>query len=230
MAYGKDSLAPLIGGSGGSARSSSNLPGGAGGGAILIASSGNITLDSTGGIFANGGETLSSLSGNGSGGGIRLIAHAVSGSGILRALGGTFGTNDGGAGRIRIDGGSGSIDSEPPISRGPVGPIFPQSPARLRATTVGGNAVPIDPQGTVFSGDVGFTAEGPVEIGIEALNVPVGLIVTVRIVQKDGSNSFVIFSTPLEGTFELSNATATAAESEFLPPGPYEVYLSLQLP
>ena len=128
-----------------------------------------------------------------------------------------------------MDGGNGLTKCNPPISSGPVGPIFPQAPARLRATTVGGNAVPIDPLGTVFSGDVGFTAEGAVIIEIEAQNVPVGLTVTVRIVQKDGGASFVITSTALAGTFELSTAAATA-DSEFIPPGPYEVHLSLQLP
>ncbi len=231
MAYGTDSIVPLLGGSGGGSNASGGASGGgAGGGAILIASSMNITLESTGGIFANGGDVSfdEAGSGSGSGGGIRLIAHAVSGSGTVCAVGGTTG-NAGGVGRIRVDGGNGLIKCNPQISSGPLGPIFPQAAARLRATTVGGNAVPIDPLGTVFSGDVGFTTDGQVIIGIEAQNVPVGLTVTVRIVQKDGGASFVIFSTPLNGTFEQSTAAATAM-SELIPPGPYEVHLSLQLP
>ena len=145
---------------------------------------------------------------------------------MLRAEGGTTGA-DGGFGRIRVDGGNGLKDSIPPISQGPVGPIFPQAPARLRATAVSGNAVPIDPLATVLSGDVAFTADGPVIIEIEAQNVPVGLTVTVRIVQKDGGADFVFSSDPLAGKFELSNTTVMF---NFSPPGAYEVYLSVQVP
>ena len=72
-----------------------------------------------------------------------------------------------------------------------------------------------------------FAAVGPVTIAIEARNVAVGLTVTVRIVPKTGGTSFVLSSTALAGTFELSTATALL---DFSPPGPYEVYLSLQLP
>ncbi len=232
MVYGTDSIVPLIGGSGGSAPSDGALPGGAGGGAILIASSGDITLNPTGGIFANGGQAVGGFSnaGAGSGGGIRLVANAVLGSGILlHALGGTTG-NDGGDGRIRVDGAKGSeVQGEPEISNGDAGPIFPEAPAPiLRATAVNGIPVPVDPLATVFSGDVAFSAADAVSIAIEAQNVPLPASVTVRIVQADGGVSDVSV-VDLAGKFELSTATALFDFSAH-PPGKWEVHLSVQLP
>lgn len=83
--YGNQSILSLIGGSGGNSPSSCVASGaGAGGGAILIASSGSITLASGSEINADGG----SGAGGGSGGAIRLRSHVVSGTGLLRARGG----------------------------------------------------------------------------------------------------------------------------------------------
>lgn len=81
------SLIPLFGGSGGSGTcgytSQSGDSGGGGGGAIVIASSTNIIVNSTGWITANGGAgtgppASGSYSGYGSGGAIRLVAPYIS--------------------------------------------------------------------------------------------------------------------------------------------------------
>ena len=223
VAYGSVSIVPLIGGSGGGGNSS--IGGGAGGGAILVASSGSIFLpDPAGGISAWGG----SASGGGSGGGIRLVANQISGSGVLRALG----IAGAGAGRIRVEAPDIQLDDigDPPYSFEPIpGPVFPESPApSLRVTAVDGEPVPLDPLATVLTEDVPSTADGPVTIDIEAQNVPVGLTVTVRIVQAFGANEIVVPSTPLAGTFELSTATAEFDFSQVA--GRYEVQLLVELP
>lgn len=232
--YGTTSIVPLIGGSGGSFGSlDGNRAGGAGGGAILIASSGSITLDSTGGLFATGGNASGVNAGGGSGGGIRLIANdTILGSGILRAPGGATGSPfEGGDGRIRVEATSDQLVDRgvPTASTGFPGSVFPDtSVPSLRVTAINGKPIPTDPLATVASPDVAFTAEGPVTIDIEAQNVPVGLTVKVRIVQALGAASFLIPSTPLVDDGK-GGLTATA-EFDFTPPGSFEVQLSVQLP
>ncbi len=236
--YGTASIVPLIGGSGGGARVDGvDWPGGAGGGAILIASSGNISLDSTGGIFAKGGEAVGNLTGSGSGGGIRLIANQISGMGMLRALGGTQ-ANNGGDGRIRVEAEPNGIeldDTGMPLFTtddmpGPVFPGAPDAPAILRVTAVNGKPVPTDPQATVATDDVVFFSDGLVTIEIEVLNSPdaAGMIVNVRIVQGNGGASINVDSTPLA---DDGNGVLTAtAGFNFDPPGKWEVQLSVLLP
>ncbi|MCH8881671.1 MAG: hypothetical protein IID34_17535, partial [Planctomycetes bacterium] len=161
--YGTASIVPLIGGSGGGANlGGSARSGGGGGGAILIASSGDIFLDATGRISANGGNASASPGGSGSGGGIRLIANHVSGMGMLRALGGTNGLA-GGVGRIRVEAPDPGNDIElddngmPPLSPGEPGPVFPGAPgappilrvASLTVTPMIEKSVPTDPLATV---------------------------------------------------------------------------------
>lgn len=235
--YGTDSIVPLIGGSGGSASVALGRSGGAGGGAILIASSTNIFLDSTGGISAKGGEPSdTTYAGSGAGGGIRLIADGmISGQGLLRALGGTNG-NAGGEGRIRVEATSISLvdPGDPPFNWGLPGSVFPEATGpslRVLSVTVApavDTLVPADPLATVLSGDVCFTSSGPVTLNIEAQNVPIGTTVTVRIVNARGLGGQVVTSTPLAGTLALSTATA---EVTFID-GAAEVQLSVsvQLP
>lgn len=225
--YGTPSIEPLIGGSGGGADSNPVTAGGAGGGAILIASSETITL--LGEISANGGVGFS-FGGSGSGGGIRLVANQISGLGMLRALGGTPGAGLGGFGRIRVEATSDMLvdRGDPPFTTSLPGLVFPEADApSLRVTAINGKPVPVDPLATVVSEDVAFTTELPVTIEIEGQNVPLGLFVTVRIVQGLGGASSVILSdTPLEGTLELSTTTAQFT----FPTGAWEVQLSVQLP
>ncbi len=135
---GNNYLVPLVGGSGGGGGllggTLGSVPyggsGGAGGGALLIASSGTITVNGT--ITANGGAGAIGTStggdcgsggipnilyryangygGGGSGGGIRLAANTVTGSGVLTAVGGPVNatcnggcSNAGGNGVVRIE-------------------------------------------------------------------------------------------------------------------------------
>lgn len=135
---GNNYLVPLVGGSGGGGGllggTLGSVPyggsGGAGGGALLIASSGTITVNGT--ITANGGagaigtttggdcgsggvpnilyHYANGFGGGGSGGGIRLAANTVTGSGTLTAAGGQVTTtcgggcsNAGGNGVVRIE-------------------------------------------------------------------------------------------------------------------------------
>lgn len=225
--YGRDSIVPLIGGSGGSFASSFSRPGGAGGGAILISTPEVITL--LGEISANGGNASGGVGGSGSGGGIRLIADEILGSGLLRALGGTTGWA-GGVGRIRVEAnvfGLGDIGI-PEFTMGDPGFVFPASPAPiLRVAFIKGIQVPTDPQATVATGDVAFTSVGSVQIDIEAENVPVPTTVTVRIVQADGAEAAVEM-VDLTGTLEMSTATAFFNFAAF-DPGKWEVQLTVLL-
>ena len=234
--YGTASIVPLIGGSGGGA-GCAQTAGGAGAGAILIGSSGAITLESTGRIFATGGLAgpLNGIcdAGSGSGGGIRLITNIISGTGILRARGGTA-TSAGGFGRIRVEATSNMLEDrgDPPFSTGLPGSVFPEATApSLRVTAVNGKLVPLDPLATVASGDVAFFSDVPVTIDIEALNLPaeaVGMTVNVRIVQAEGGVSTVVPSTPLAD--DGNGGLAATAEFDFVPVGRWEVQLSFQLP
>jgi hypothetical protein len=102
---------------------------------------GNITIDGT--ITSNGGngggagtETSSGGGGGASGGAIWLQAAgslAVSGTGIITATGGTFGTNasgflgfggGGGDGRIRLDDGNGAITNTGTVTPAPYTTTF----------------------------------------------------------------------------------------------------------
>ena len=175
-----------------------------------------------------GGNASGVRAGGGSGGGIRLITNDISGSGLLRALGGTVG-NPGGKGRIRVEASTYDLDDfgDPqfPIIT-VLGDVFPD-PATgpiLRATFVNNTSVPADPEATVRSADVVFTAEGTVTIEIEAENVPLDSIVKVRIVRAFGTSTQVLFSTALKGSFDLS--TATVQDVTFVN-GASEVQLSV---
>jgi hypothetical protein len=89
--YGNEQILPLIGGSGGAPAGIANYRGGGGGGAILIATSGTLTVDGT--IIARGGNgygTSTYGSGCGSGGAIRLLATTLNGAGTLSAMGGVY--------------------------------------------------------------------------------------------------------------------------------------------
>jgi hypothetical protein len=218
VTYGNIEVLPLIGGSGGSAPNITTKPGAAGGGAILIASSGVITLDLGGQILANGGGAPSagSSGGAGSGGAIRLLADKVAGLGLLRAEGGVangFASGDGGEGRIRVE--ADSIDiTDPGIPLATFdlapGPIFPGASApTLTATMIMGEVVPADPLAGIQTTDLVVADSAAVTIEIEATNIPAGTTVEVVLV-PDGGPGQVVLSTPLAGDLTLSTATAQA--------------------
>ncbi|MEZ6183849.1 MAG: hypothetical protein R3F62_02440 [Planctomycetota bacterium] len=220
-AYGSRFGFPLLGGSGGGGGGTGapNGPGGgAGGGALLIASSGSISIAGT--VNASGGAAGSNGAGRGSGGTIRLMAPTVT-----LASGGTLNVNGGlttgtaaSAGRIRIEGFTRTLEgSVLPLSSASYstpGLVFPPANApTVRVTQVAGQALPTSPTGSVITPDVTINQAGPVQIDVAATNIPPGTQVTVRVVPENG--------TPLNLTATLSGtqASSTAQINASLPSG-----------
>jgi hypothetical protein len=190
-------LVPLVGGFGGDGGETRS--GGAGGGAVLIASSTTITVN--GSIIAEGGN---SLDGKGGGGGaIRLVAPIINGTaGLLSARGGQPQGTDG---RIRFEAldnqFAGSLNGTPFAVGKPFGLFLPPNPpAFVRVVSIGG--VP------VTTPDLTINQPGPVAVAIEARFIPRGTVLQLEFF-SEGGNSQTIATTPLDGTFELSHATAS---------------------
>jgi hypothetical protein len=196
--YGNAGILPLIGGSGGSATTNAvGYGGGAGGGAILIAA--NDTIRVTGTISAQGGignTYIMTDAGCGSGGGIRLISDVVISTGTIRAAGGN-GDRFGGAGRIRVEANTITVNPTNPnfTALTPLGvddPVLwaPTDAPTLVVTTINGEPVPADPTGefTTPPGDVNLAATGPVEVVVNAANVPITSSVLVRLIPKSGED------------------------------------------
>lgn len=225
-AYGNASLSSLIGGSGGGGGCGGTYSvggtggaGGGGGGALLIASSGTITVSGT--IYANGGGggaggTYGSYGGGGAGGAIKLMANVIDGNGPLQATGADTISN----GRIRLEATtltrtSGTTPaysySSSPSS------VFPQNLPSLSISGIGGSSAPSSPAGNYSSPDivlpVGTT--NPVNITVQASNIPVSTSVSLTIQPQAGAASTT--TAVLAGTDQLSSATASASLSTTLP-------------
>jgi hypothetical protein len=241
--YGVPTVFPLIGGSGGGGGMGGNISdgpgGGGGGGAILIASSGTINfssqLASVRAVAGNGSVLVvdtvtgqSVHSGCGSGGAIRLIANTMSGGQIetrdLNCSITTLGTATGGSsGRVRLEAFNlGNITSFPAASRGTPGqvpalpgPNFP----KVQITSIGGAAVPPNPQATFLSvPDTSLdpnSTPNPVTVDLQASNVSLGTVIAVSVVTEGFTTATTVNSTPLAGTLASSTATASVT----LPPG-----------
>ncbi len=212
-AYGNPSLVPLIGGSGGGgcagSTTSSCFGGGGGGGAILIASSGTITV--TGSITANGGEGYDAA-GGGSGGAIRLIANTISGNGTITAQGGELiHSNKGGEGRIRLEAytNNRTAGTDPVYTYSQPGSVFVPNMPVLQITSVAGVDVPANPTGSYSQPDILLpdTTANPVTVNLSASNIPVGTTVTVSVLPQYGAVTNV--TTTLSGIDE-SSTTASA--------------------
>lgn len=189
--YGNAFLQPLVGGSGGggggSTEDAKGGNGSGGGGAILIASSRDIIV--SGGIRANGGPRQHSgvsWGGRGSGGGILLRADRISGAGALRAVGTDEGNDNG---RIRLEAFdrnfSGSSRPGPVYSVPVSGPDYNQG-GTLSITRIAGQNVQQPPGGSLVNPDVIFTQTGPVEITVNAVGIPDGTAVNLRVTTADG--------------------------------------------
>ena len=231
--YGTISLLPLIGGSGGGgAGSYPSQPGctgggGGGGGAILIASSGTITL--TGDIFANGGigGEPNVSGGGGSGGAIRLVANTLTGTnGSLLAAGGRGGTNaaaggNGSDGYIRMEaydrrsfnpGISGAF-----FSYATPNPVAQPNAPRLRISSVGGVAAPTAPLGALHAAPdiiLPTTQTNPLEVVIEGANIPLGTLLDVVMTPERGTRV-----TTRTGGLTGTEAASTTRASISLPVG-----------
>ncbi|MFH1279224.1 MAG: hypothetical protein ABIK65_12695 [Candidatus Eisenbacteria bacterium] len=202
--YGNARVLPLIGGSGGGATTNSaGYGGGAGGGAILIAADESILI--SGMVSANGGvgnNYIASVGGSGSGGGIRLISDMITSNGTIRAAGGVN-SRPGGAGRIRVEGNTVTVNPTNPnfTVLTPLGvddPVIwaPADAPTLVVVTINGESVPVDPNGefTTPPGDVNLAALGPVDVVVNATNVPIASTVKVRLIPKSGIDLNVVAS------------------------------------
>lgn len=233
VTYGTHLLLPLVGGSGGGGGGAKvnarGGPGGGGGGAILIASSTAIRFGPQGAINARGGAGLFGFDGGGgggAGGAIRLIANTISGGGALNVQGGgcfncgLVGGN-GGFGYIRVEAFDSSTynpdSSGRQVSFGVPNPVTLPNAPQLRIASVAGVPAPASPVGSLYGPTdivVPATQTNPVEVAIEASNVPVGKVVQVTLIPPIGTPS-TVNSGPLAGTQEASSATASVT----LPPG-----------
>ena len=217
--YGNAGGLPLIGGSGG-AGSGGCEGGGAGGGALLIVAQGTIRLNGV--IVADGGNAAQWGAG-GSGGLVRLIANRVEGAGAMYARGGwsrdSLGT--GGSGRIAIFCNENALSSvgDPayevfqPIV-GPA-PLWPDSAApRVRPSRLIIDGTPLllpdDPRASFAFpfADAQFDTFEPVELHVEAENVPLDWAMLVRVVPVHGSSVSVALTPLPGGTVEASTWTA----------------------
>ena len=211
--YGNLFILPSMGGSGGGGTTFSNpgAGGGAGGGAILIASSTSIKV--LGFIKSNGGNGPYAPAG--SGGAIRLLAPTIYGPGKLQAIGGACQgcSSHGGNGRVRIEA---YHYSNPPTIEG-VYRIVTLSPnviflptqmiSSVRVVSIDGVPVPPNPTGSFLVPDTIINKGGPVNLAIQAKNIPLGTVVKLHIFSETGVDQD-INSSPLAGT--LGNSTATA--------------------
>jgi len=222
--YGNERLLPLIGGSGGGGGaggvSFAGSGGGGGGGAILIAVSGTLTVN--GAIRANGGNSGATAGagtggpgGGGAGGGIRLIASTLAGGGAITAQGGSGATNTnnsngggGGVGRIRLEAEimNRSAGTTPQFSFAEPGPVFLTGMPSIRIASVGGTDAPAVPSGTA---DIVLPVDfpNPVDIVVEAFNVPLGNTATVTLAPATG-RAFSVITNALDGTEAASSAMA----------------------
>ncbi|MEW6131395.1 MAG: hypothetical protein AB1757_30480 [Acidobacteriota bacterium] len=237
--YGSSTLLPLIGGSGGggggAATGKNGGGGGGGGGAILIASSGSITFGSGGQINAKGGDggriflaTDGGSGGGGSGGAIRLVANTISapntasldvrgGTGGGQSFGGSINGGNGAVGYLRVEAfdrsGLNLSTSSVPVSFALPNALTVANAPQLRITSVAGVSAPASPLGSLQGQPdviIPTSQTNPVNVVIEATNVPVGLNVQVTVIPANG-NRATVQSNPLNGTDAASSTTASVA-------------------
>lgn len=207
--------------------------GGGGGGAILIAVSG--TLNVTGAILANGGVPVSPTSadgrgshgGAGSGGAIRLIATTITGNGTISAAGGSYGgentslyggsyyvithpgytngSQNGGAGRIRLESETltRTAATSPPYVGGIPSVTFVPGLPTLRIASVAGVAVSATPTGAIA---LPTGTPNPVTVTFTTSGVTVGSSIKLTVNPARGQ-AFSVTSAPTTGTTESATAS-----------------------
>lgn len=219
---GNQFLIPLIGGSGGgggldAGHNTFDPGGGAGGGAILIASSTRIVINGV--VNVNGGDigviTNYGYPGGGSGGAIRLVAPAISGSGLLTANGGSttaplLSPHNGGQGQIRMEASSiafaGSV-------RGVVGESTPfplllptAGPPSAKVVSIAG--VALTPNPNTFP-DITINTTAGVPVVILTHNIPTTATINLTILDENGVADTVIPAPPLGNCDQSNNCTTT---------------------
>jgi hypothetical protein len=226
-------LIPLIGGSGSGGANTTGMfgyGGGAGGGAILIATSGTITINGT--LMANGGAaaysqfTFCNSAQDGSGGSIRLVANTITGgsSAFLTAVGGSTECNSGPCmgyfnGRVRLEtitsptfNGSFCMNSEcTNVSQslpqndfmGNI-PMVPQ--ASVQVTSINGQTITENP--FAFS-DIQIDIGQPVNVVISGNQVPVGTIPTLVILGENADQDLTCSGGLQQGTLPAGQTSCT---------------------
>jgi hypothetical protein len=200
---------PLLGGSGGNGTATGGgfgFGGGGGGGAVLIASSGDVSV--TGSVNASLGFPAAGGSCRGSAGAVRIIGNRVNYSGSLFAEVGRIEACDpastsgtcvqtcsgcGCSGRFSFDCAT---------------PAFVSSLPTLRITSVAGTAAPIEPVGS-YNGDPDIALpEGTtsVNVAVAATGIPPGTMVTIAAVPRLGAKTTANAS--LMGTTMSSTGSA----------------------
>ena len=141
------------------------------------------------------------------------MSPVISGSGFIGARNsGARGANPfGSEGRIRLEAFNhaftGGSFPRPHFSR--PGLVFPPTAVpSVRVTNLAGINVPSNPTGSFDTPDVTINEAGEVLLAIEAQNIPLGTIVKLSLYSEAGPCPLVD-STPLDGTFEQSTATAS---------------------
>lgn len=203
-AYGNIFLLPLIGGSGGGgACSYSSDGGGGGGGAICIAVSG--TLNLSGAIYSQEGQSASG--GGGSGGAIRLVASTIMGQGSIDTSG-----SGGGNGRVRIDATVnnfvGNI-SHATYTQGYQPIILPagQQPY-LSIVSVAGLPAPSNPTGSAATPDVSIAGQvaNPMPVVVQCSNLALNTTITLRISPQTAPE---IYARAVNSSGTQASSTAT---------------------
>jgi hypothetical protein len=228
--YGNLRVLPLVGGSGGGSYGSGAHGGAAGGGALLLATTGTLTID--GSISAEGGNGAvtyfsDARAGAGAGGAVRLIAESIGGGGAILAKGGP--TVRGGDGRIRIEAWySDATWTVSPAARvmPPDDPVLLWLPAgapTVAVVSIASAPVPTDPRAHFEIGEEDVTLDllsGDADIRLETHNVDtVDGIVEVRVTPEHGE-----FYPMIQAVFESGDYdTATWVATTELPTGYFTV-------
>lgn len=228
--YASSLLLPLVGGSGGGGggtfANAHGGGGGGGGGAIMIASS--TTIKITGSIDARGGAGAfgfdQGAGGGGAGGAIRLVANTLTGTGnLLAGGGGGGGTNccnktwfggTGAPGYVRLEtfdftSYNPNIDTIASVTT-PNPVTLPTAP-QIKIASVAGIAAPASTIGSLQGAPdvlVPTAQTNPVDVVIQASNVPIGTVVQVTVIPARGPQT-TFTSSPLSGTVGTSTATAS---------------------
>ncbi len=218
--YGNSQLQPLIGGSGGGGSGGTanyvrGLGGGGGGGAILLAATGTINI--TGKIQSNGGnsgangqipnvQSYSYGGGSGSGGAIRIMASILRYNGQISANGGIGSSTSisAGVGRIRLEAESPFINAGTnPVSQISTTPglVFLPNQPTLSIASVAGVAIANNTEISIPA-----ATANPVNVVINATGIPPGTLASLTAKPENAASTN---ATPaaLVGTAENSSAT-----------------------
>lgn len=180
--YGNPQILPLIGGSG-SGQAHWGASGSGGGGAILIVSPGTVSINGV--VSAHGGAANVFQEAPASGGAVKIIAHAVTGTGSIDAAP---------DGRTRVEANSlaATLNIQPNTIAVPPGaaPVLwpPDNAPKVRVVSVDSVPSPSDPVAPLrSSADIGIQNSGQVNILVEATNFPIEGQVQVRVSPKYGN-------------------------------------------